>query len=66
MIYRLKKERPDIQFIPVSEQAVCPNMKMHRLETVLDALKHRKNEITVPEDIRIKALSPIEKMIEMS
>lgn len=66
MIYRLSMENPDIQFIPVSEQAVCPNMKMHRLETVLDALEHMRHSIVVPEEIRMHAKAPITKMLELS
>ena len=66
MIYRLTKENPGKQFIPVSEQAVCPNMKMHRLETVLDSLEHMKHSIVVPEETRLLAKEPIEKMLEMS
>jgi len=64
MIYRLQKENPDIQFIPASEQAVCPDMKMHRLEHVLDALKNNRNIITVPEPVREKAFIPIKRMID--
>ena len=66
MIYRLSKENPKIQFIPVSEQAVCPNMKMHRLDNVLDALKNMKHSIVVPEEIRILAKKPIKRMLELS
>src|SRR4030065_235466 len=39
IIYRLRKENPDKTFIPVSEQAVCPNMKLITLEKVLWALE---------------------------
>jgi len=66
MLYRLTKENPGKQFIPVSEQAVCPNMKMHRLETVLDSLEHMRHSIVVPEQIRLQARKPIAKMLEMS
>ncbi len=66
MIYRLKKENPDKQFVPVSEQAICPNMKMTRLDDVLNSLENMENIITVPEDIRVKAKAPITKMIEES
>lgn len=66
MIYRLSKENPKIQFIPVSEQAVCPNMKMHRLDNVLDALENMKHSIVVPEEIRILAKKPIKRMLELS
>ncbi|MBN1863665.1 MAG: quinolinate synthase NadA [Victivallales bacterium] len=64
MIYRLSKESPDKQFIPVSEQAVCPNMKMHRLETVLHSLETMTHNIEIPEEIRVAAAKPITKMLQ--
>lgn len=66
MLYRLSKENPDKQFIPVSEQAICPNMKMHRLENVMDALEHMRHNIVVPEATRMLAKKPIAKMLELS
>jgi quinolinate synthase len=63
MLYRLRKENPDKLFIPATEQAVCPDMKQHRLENVLDAMRHMRHSITVPENIRVKAFSAIEKML---
>jgi len=66
MIYRLAKENPDTQFIPVSEQAVCPMMKMHRIETVLNAMERMIHQIEVPEETRRKAEDPIRKMLELS
>ncbi|HCE42807.1 MAG TPA: quinolinate synthase [Lentisphaeria bacterium] len=66
LIYRLKKENPDKMFIPVTEQAVCPNMKMHRIENVLESLEKMRYRISVPEKIRIPAEKSIRKMLEMS
>ena len=66
MIYRLAKENPDKQFISVSEQAVCPMMKMHRLDNVLYAMEHMQHSIVIPEDIRRDAVKPIEKMLQFS
>lgn len=66
MIHRLRKENPGKIFIPVSEQAVCPNMKMIRLEHVLDSLERMEHRIEIPESVAVKARLPIEKMLEMS
>jgi len=66
LIYRLAKENPSKRFIPVSEQAVCPMMKMHRLEDILAALEKRRHVVEIPEAVRIKAKTPIERMIEAS
>jgi quinolinate synthase len=63
IIYRLKKENPEKTFYPASDKAVCPNMKRITLEKVLWALQEMEHKITVPEDIRIKALSAVERML---
>ncbi|HPN84945.1 MAG TPA: quinolinate synthase NadA [Victivallales bacterium] len=63
LIYRLEKENPGKQFIPVSEQAICPNMKMTRLEDVLYALKEMKHAIKVPGKIAKLAKIPIARMM---
>jgi len=63
IIYRLKKENPEKTFYPASDKAVCPNMKRITLEKVLWALQEMEHKITVPEDIRVKALSAVERML---
>jgi quinolinate synthase len=63
IIYRLQKENPDKVFLAASEKAICPNMKRITLEKVLWALQEMGHKITVPEDIRVRALSAVEKML---
>lgn len=65
IIYRLQKENPGKTFIPATEKAVCPNMKRITLEKVLWAFQEMQHRITVPEDIRVKALSAVEKMLAL-
>ena len=65
IIYRLRKENPGKRFIPVSEQAVCPNMKLITLEKVLWSLEEMAPEIKVPEKIRLKAKEAVDKMLEV-
>ena len=65
LLYRLKKENPGKEFYPVSELAVCPNMKLNSLEKVLWALEDMKNEVKVPEDIRLKAIKAVNKMLSI-
>ncbi len=64
VIYRLKKENPGKQFIPISEQAICPTMKLITLEKVLWSLEEMATEIQVPEDIRVKARQAVDRMLE--
>ncbi|MFC1903560.1 quinolinate synthase NadA [Chloroflexota bacterium] len=63
IIHRLKKENPGKKFIPISEQAICPNMKLITLEKVLWSLEEMTQEIKVPEKIRRKAIAAVDKMI---
>ncbi len=65
ILHRLRKENPGKRFIPVSEQAVCPNMKSITLEKVLWSLDEMTPEVTVPEDIRRKAKVAVDKMLEI-
>lgn len=63
MIYRLQKENPGKEFYPVTDQAVCPNMKLTTLEKVLWSLEDLKTVIQVPQEVVSKARSVIEKML---
>ncbi len=63
MLYRLQKTYPHKTFIPANENAVCEDMKKITLEKVHAALETMSPEIKVPEDIRIKALAPLERML---
>ena len=63
MIYRLRKDNPDKEFYPLSEKAVCQNMKKTNLEKVLRALQTLEPRVTVPEEIAAKAKRSIERML---
>ena len=65
IIHRLKKENPGKVFIPASKKAVCPNMKLITLEKILWALEGMEYRVTVPEEIRLKAKSAVDKMLEI-
>jgi quinolinate synthase len=63
IIHRLRKENPEKTFVPASEKAVCPNMKRITLEKVLWSLQEMRHRITLPEDIRVRALGAVQKML---
>lgn len=63
ILHRLSKENPDKTFIPATKKALCPNMKKITLEKIVWALEDMKPEIRVPEDIRIRAKSAVDKML---
>ncbi len=63
LIDRLKRERPDKNYIPAYEDAVCRTMKLNTLEKVYLALKNEELVVTVPKHIVVKARRAVEKMI---
>ncbi|MCS7029942.1 MAG: quinolinate synthase NadA [Gloeomargarita sp. SKYG116] len=71
IIHQMQKAAPDKVFIPAPATNgcacnQCPYMRLNTLEKVYLALRDRQPEITVPEDIRQKALVPLERMLAMS
>ncbi len=65
IIHRLRKENPNKRFIPASEQAICPRMKLITLENILWALEEMAPEVKVPEEIRLRAKAAVDKMLEV-
>ncbi len=65
LLYRLRKENPDKIFHPLRKDMICPNMKKTRLESVLRALKDMTHEVKVPEDIRVRAVKALDRMLEV-
>ncbi|MFC1970446.1 quinolinate synthase NadA [Chloroflexota bacterium] len=63
IIHRLKKENPGKKFIPVSEKTICPNMKLITLEKVLWSLEDMSPVVKVPEEIRIRAKTAVDRML---
>jgi len=64
IMHRLRKENPGKKFIPVSEQAICPDMKLITLEKVLWALEEMSPEVKVPHEVRLKAIAAVDRMLE--
>lgn len=66
VFYELTKQNPDKKFYTLRKPPVCADMKMITLEKVLDVLEHETNVLTVSEEIRKKALLPLERMMELA
>lgn len=72
ILHQMQKENPDKVFIPAPpEDSTCAcnecfYMKMNTLNKLYLCLKNERPEIIVDESIRIKAVKPIEKMLEIS
>uniref|UniRef100_A0A831XF90 Quinolinate synthase n=1 Tax=Geobacter metallireducens TaxID=28232 RepID=A0A831XF90_GEOME len=63
ILYKLRLENPDKEFILASPALVCPNMKLTSLEDILDALKTMAPVVKVPEEIRVPAKRALDRMI---
>lgn len=71
IIHQMQKLSPQKKFIPAPPDAncscnECPYMKLNTLEKLYLCMKEGRPEITLDEDIRLKALKPIQLMLEMS
>lgn len=62
-IYPLQKACPDKTFYTATDKIYCIDMKKVTLENVLHSLETGFGEVEVPEDIRLKALGSVEKML---
>ncbi len=63
ILYRLKKENSDKEFILASPGLICPNMKLISLEDILASLRTMAPEVRVEEDIRIPAKRALDRML---
>ncbi len=63
IIHRLRKENPDKRFIHISEQAVCPRMKLVTLEKIVWSLEDMQPVVEVPEQTRILARRAVDRML---
>lgn len=56
-------DNPGVEFVKPCN--LCPHMKRISLENIYDALVSMKHEVTVPEEIRIRAKAAIEAMLAL-
>jgi quinolinate synthase len=66
VVDRLRRDYPEKEFMPVKNNIICPNMKMTSLEDILEVLEKETNEIFVDKEIAQKAVTCIDKMLEVS
>ena len=70
VIHQMQKHNPEKQFFTLPNQEgcacnECPHMRLNTMEKIVDTLKNLKNEITLDEDVRVRALKPLNKMLEI-
>lgn len=63
ILYRLRNENPDKEFILASPALICPNMKLTSLEDILAALQTMQPVVTVAEEVRVAAKLALDRMI---
>jgi quinolinate synthase len=63
ILYKLRVENPGKEFILASPALFCPNMKLTSLEDVLISLQTLTPVVSVPEDIRLRAKSALDRML---
>jgi len=67
IIHTLKKKAPNKTFYPLTERALCPNMKRGSVDSTLRALEGTGGErVTVAPETAKKAIASLERMLEMS
>ncbi|HOD53581.1 MAG TPA: quinolinate synthase NadA [Candidatus Cloacimonadota bacterium] len=66
LIEALQDKYPEKSILPLSNMAVCVNMKKTHLDDVLNVLENEVNEIKIDPEIARKAVQAINKMLELS
>lgn len=71
IIHQMQKMSPGKKFIPAPPYAncacnECPYMKLNTMEKLYICMLEGKPELVLDEEIRLQALKPIQKMLEMS
>lgn len=69
ILYEMQKRNPDKVFHTLYEGAPdhdCINMKKNNLENIYQVLLEEKPELLMDEELRRKALIPIQRMLELS
>jgi len=72
IIHQMERLAPGKRFIPVpggsAECAcnVCPYMRRNTLENLLACLRDGRPRLELPEELRVAALRPLQRMLEMS
>ncbi len=63
ILHRMRKENPGKVFHSPCRRLICRPMKKMTMGDVLSALKENRYQVTVPEDIRLRALQAVQRML---
>lgn len=63
ILYPISKANPGKKLIPADPAMICADMKKTRLEDIIISLEEMKHVIRVPEEIRVRARTAVERML---
>ena len=63
MMHPLRQLAPQANLIEANRMAVCKYMKMITLAKLRDSLREMQFEVSVPEELAVRARVPIERMV---
>jgi quinolinate synthase len=71
ILHLMQKARPDAELIPAPPSSgcncsICPYMRLNTLEKLAKCMRDRSPEITLSEELRVRALKPVQRMLELS
>ena len=71
VIHQMQKQNPNKEFIPLPNNQgcacnECPHMRLNTMEKMYNALNTLQPEITMSETLRLQALKPLKRMMELS
>jgi quinolinate synthase len=72
ILHQMQKDAPDKAFFAAPGAdggcscASCPYMALNTMEKIYLAMVNEAPAITLPEDLRLKALKPLERMLELA
>lgn len=64
--FKLRTDNPNKRFYFPETVPCCDDMKLNTLENVLHVLKTEENAVEISEDVRKKALIPLDRMLELA
>ncbi len=64
--YKLITDNPNKRFYYPDPRPCCAGMKLNTLAAVLSVLEQEDKEITIDEDVRQRALIPLDRMLELA
>ena len=70
VIHQMQNNNPEKEFIPLPTNTgcacnECPHMRLNTMEKIAESLENMQHEITLDESLRVKALKPLNRMLDI-